>query len=441
MKIDKKLMKLAEDLVSYGRKNGADQVEVAINATNEFSVDVLKGRIEKLTEAGSKVAGIKVIKDEKVMNASSQDLSLDTLKGLMDRSLQKVVLMNPDPFGALPDMEPVKTDAEKLGIYDDAIAELSPQKKIERAKIVETIATKDKRVKKSYGASVNSFVSANYLANSNGFSGAYRKTAITNGIQLQAGEGDNLFDEGKFHFSRRLDNLMTPEALAKEAVHRVTRLIGAEKIETQNMPVVFERGQAAMILGFLNQCVNGQNVFRKQSFLADKLGEKIGGDHITVVDDGLIPGAPGTKPFDNEGVPIRKTVVVENGVLKNFLLDTYAARKLEMKSTGNGNGANNLYLKPGKHSLKDLIASVDKGLLLTQTMAFGLEPTTGNISKGAFGLLIENGKISRPVAEITIGSTLTEVLNNITMIGNDLKHTGNVVSPSFLVSEVSVGGK
>jgi PmbA protein len=205
--------------------------------------------------------------------------------------------------------------------------------------------------------------------------------------------------------------------------------------------VVFERGQAAMILGFLNTCVNGQNVFRKQSFLAEKLGEKIAADNLTVIDDGLMPGAPGTKPFDEEGVPVRKTVVLENGVLKSFLLDTYSGRKLESKSTGNASGANNLYIKPGKHTPEELIKSVDKGLLLTNTMAFGLDSTTGNISKGAFGMLIENGKVTRPVAEITISSTLGEVLNNITMLGNDLKHTGTVVAPSFLVSELSIGGK
>ena len=441
MKVDTKLVKLSEDLVSYGRKQGADQVEIAITAVSEFSVQVLQGKVEKLTQAGSKTAAIKVIKDEKVMNASSSDLNEETLKGLVDRGIEKAVLMNPDPFGALPELEAVTEDAESLQIYDEAIAALSPEAKIERAKTIEKIALADKRVKKSSGSGVNSFLSANYLANSNGFSGAYRKTAITSGIFLQAGEDDNLFDEGKNAFSRQLDGLMSAEDLAKEAVHRVTRLIGAEKIASENMPVVFERGQAGMILGFLYQCVNGNNVFRKQSFLADKLGEKIGADHITVVDNGLIPGAPGTKPFDDEGVPVRETVVVENGVLKNYLLDTYAARKLEMKTTGNGSGANNLYMKPGKHTPEELIASVDRGLLLTQTMAFGLEPTTGNISKGAFGILIENGKLTRPVAEITIGSTLTEVLNNITMIGNDLKHTGNIVSPSFLVSEIDVGGK
>lgn len=441
MKINKKIMKLTENLVSYGRKKGADQVEVLITESSDFSASVLKGKIEKLTEAGSKTSSIKVIKGEKVINVSSSDLNTETLHGLIDRSITRAKLLNPDPFSALPEKEDIKVDPESLKIYDEAIATLSPQKKIERAKIVEKMSMADKRVKKCFGSEVSTFVGINYLANSNGFSEAYRRTSIQCNIYLQSGEGDNLFDEGKSDYSRRLDGLMSPEALAKEALHRVTRLIGAKKIPTETMPVVLEPNQAAMILGFLNSCVNGGNVFRKQSFLADKLNEKIAANHITVVDDGLMPGSPGTKPFDGEGVPVRKTLVVEKGVLKSFLLDTYAARKLKMKSTGNAFGANNLYIQPGKYTPEEIIKTVDKGLLLTGTMAFGLNNSTGNISKGAFGMLIEKGKVTQPVAEITISGNLGDVLKNITMIGNDLKHTSTIVAPTMLVSEMVIGGK
>lgn len=441
MKINKELIRLSENLVSYGREKGADQIEVLITESSDFAASVLQGKIEKLTEAGSKSAAIKVIKEERVINVSSSDLNLDTLKGLIDRSVKRAPLLNPDPFSALPEKEEITVDPESLKIYDEAIATLSPQKKIERAITVERIALADKRVKKSFGSEISSFAGINYLANSNGFSQAYRRTSMRCGIYLQSGEGDNLFDEGKYDFSRSLSGLMSPEALAREAVHRVTRLIGAQKIPTETMPVVFEPSQAGMILRFLNTCVTGGNVFRKQSFLADKLNKKIAADQITVVDDGLRPGAPGTKPFDNEGVPVRKTTVVEKGILKSFLLDTYSARKLKMKSTGNGSGPNNLHIQPGKHTQKEIIKKVDRGLLLTGTMAFGLNSSTGNISKGAFGMMIEKGTVTRPVAEITISGNLGEVLKNITMVGNDLKFNGSVVAPTMLVSEMVIGGK
>lgn len=412
-----------------------------ITDTSDFSASILNGKIEKLTEAGSKNAAIKIVKDQKVINVSSSDLNTETLHGLIDRSVKRAPLLNPDPFSALPEKEDIKIDPESLKIYDEAIATMSPQAKIERAIKLEKISMGDKRVKKCFGSDTSTFIGINYLANSNGLSNAYRRTSIRSGIYLQSGEGDNLFDEGKSHFSRRLDALMSPEDLAREAVFRVTRLIGAGKIPTEKMPVVLEPSQSAMILGFLYACVNGNNIFRKQSFLADKLNQKIGPEYLTVIDDGLIPGAPGTKPFDGEGVPVRKTTVLEKGILKNFLMDTYAARKLKMKSTGNGSGANNLYIQPGKHRPEEIIKKVKKGLLLTGTMAFGLNSVTGDISKGAFGMLIENGQVTKPVAEITISGNLAEVLNNISIIGNDLKHTSSIVAPTMLISEMTIGGK
>ena len=178
----------------------------------------------------------------------------------------------------------------------------------------------------------------------------------------------------------------------------------------------------------------------KQSFLIDKIGEKIANKNITIIDNGLMPGAPGTKPFDSEGVPIRKNVVVNKGVLKTYLTDTYSARKLKMKSTGNASGANNLYLEKGEFSPEEIIKSVDNGLLLTSTMGQGTNPATGDFSRGAFGLWIENGKIAYPVAEITISGNLAQMLNDIEMIGNDLRFNRSIVGPTVKISEMTVSG-
>ena len=296
-------------------------------------------------------------------------------------------------------------------------------------------------MKKSFGATFSSNVGHIYLANSNGFSGNYGRTSCNCGIYLQSGEGDNLFDEGKYDFARNYKDLMPSEEIAKKAIHRVTRLIGAKKIETQAIPMVLEPDTASFILGFLNTCVAGNNIYMKQSFLADKLGETIANDNVTVIDDGLLPCGPGTRPFDDEGVPHRKTTVVEKGVLKSYLMNTYAARKLNLKSTGNGYGANNLYLAPGKYTQEEIIKSIDRGFLLTGTMGQGLNASTGDISKGAFGIMIENGELTYPVAEITISGNLAEVLKNIEMVGNDLKHDGTIVSPTIKLTGLTIGGK
>ncbi len=440
-RINKKLLSLAEGLVTYGRKKGADQVEISIGEGNEFSVDVRKGKIEKLVDAGSKRLSLKVIVDNKVATASSSDLSIETLHNLINNAILRARVSSKDPFAGLPEKEQISVNVDRLKIFDPRIVELTPEEKIAAAKKCEAICLADKRIKKSYGAGFGTFIGTTYLVNSNGFSGTYSQTSCSCGVYLQAGEGDNLFDEGKYDFSRNLKDLMSPEEIAKEAIHRVTRLIGARKVKTQNVPVILEPEMTAGVLSFLYSCVNGSSVYMKQTFLAGKLGEKVGNDSITIVDDGTIPGTPGTKPFDSEGVPVRRTYVIEKGILKNYLLDTYSARKLKMKSTGNASGPNNLYLEAGNYSPDEIIKTVKNGILLTGTIGHGLVPTTGDISRGAFGMWIENGEIAYPVAEITISGNLGNILNDIEMIGNDLKFKRSVNGPTVKIREMTIGGK
>lgn len=440
MKTDN-LLKTAEELVSFGRKKGATQIEVSIGQGSEFSLDVREGEVERLVEAGSKGLSLRLFVDGKMARASSSDLSKDTLEKLVENAIERAKLSSADPLAGLPEKEAISVDIEKLKLWDPAILELQPEKKIAAAKEIEKICLADKRVKKSFGASYGTYTGETFLANSNGFSGSYKRTACSSGVYLQAGEEPNLFDEGWNDSSRILAKLESPEEIAKKAIHRVTRLIGGKKVETQNVPVVFESPMTASLLSFLFNCINGNSIYLKQSFLAGKIGEKVGNDLVTVIDDGLIPGAAGSKPFDGEGVPTRKTVVIENGVLKNYLMDTYAGKKLNMKSTGNSSGANNFYLAPGTSTPEEIIKSVDKGLFLTGTIGFGLVPTTGDISRGAFGLWIEKGELTYPVAEITFSGNLGQLLKGIEMVGNDVKFKDSITGPTIKVAEMTVGGK
>ncbi|MBN1550854.1 TldD/PmbA family protein [bacterium] len=440
-KKQKQLLDLAESLVSYGRKKGADEVQVRVSDGSDFSVDVREGKIEKLEEASERDLSLKVIVDQKTASATSSDLTKETLHHLVDNGIARARVSSADPFAGLPEKEEVQVKAEDLRIYDPKIIELSPEKKIEAAKQTEAICLTEKRVRKSHGAGFGTYHGTLALANSNGFSGVYDRTSCSCGVYLQSGEGDNLFDDGWDDFSRNLDDLLSPEAIAQKAVHRVTRLIGARKIETQKVPVVLEPYMTGSILRFLYDCVKGSNIYMKRSFLVDKLGETVGNEHINVIDNGLIPGGPSSKPFDREGVPVRKTVVFEKGVLKSYLLDTYSARKLNLKSTGNRAGANNLYLESGNDTPEAIIKSVDKGLLLVDTIGQGEETTSGDISKGAFGLWIENGELVYPVAEITISGNLGEMLKQIEMVGNDLEFKRSITGPTIKISEMTIGGK
>lgn len=185
-------------------------------------------------------------------------------------------------------------------------------------------------------------------------------------------------------------------------------------------------------------------VYQKATFLADRLGSRIGNENVTVIDDGLLPGRLGSRPFDTEGVACRRTVVVDKGILRHFLLNTYAARKLKLRSTGNADGTgvspNNFYLLPGSASPDDIIASTKRGFLLIRTIGHGLNPVTGDISRGAFGLWVEDGHIAYPVSEVTISGNLEGILKNIEQVGNDLDFRTPVCGPTIKVAELTVAG-
>jgi len=434
---------LAESLVAYAKKQGADEAEVSLGQGTEFSVDVRNGQIEKLVEAGSKSLSIRIIKDKKTATAGSSDFNAETLHRLVDNALKRAEHSSSDPFAGLPEYESgaAIVDSDALKINDPALAEVTPATKIALAKRLEEICLKDQRITNSYGASFGDYSGVKILVNSNGFSGSYRRTNVGLGVYLQAGEGDAKVEDGWSESNCYFQNLWTPEQIAESAIHRVTRLIGAKKVNTQNVPVVLEPKMTRSILSFLYQCVNGNAIYMKQSFLVGKIGEKIANESITVVDDGLMPGAPGTRPYDGEGVPIRKNVVIENGVLKTYLTDTYSARKLAMKSTGNASGANNFYMEKGAFSQSDIIRSVQNGLLLTSTMGQGTNPVTGDFSRGAFGMWIENGEIAYPVAEITISGNLATMLKNIDMIGTDLRLNSSIAGPTIKIAEMTIAGQ
>jgi len=208
--------------------------------------------------------------------------------------------------------------------------------------------------------------------------------------------------------------------------------------------VIFERDVAASVLSDIFSALSAANVAIGNSWLAERFGSRIGSDLVTIVDDGTMPGLMGTSPFDGEGVPTQRTVVFEGGALRTFLYDTYYARKLGARSTGNGSGGgvapNNFYLEPGTRSLEDLIAQTRRGILVMDTIGFATEYASGTYSRGARGLYIENGEIAHPVEEFTIAGTFPEMLAAVDAVANDLRFDAGVVSPSFRVAEMTVSG-
>jgi PmbA protein len=250
--------------------------------------------------------------------------------------------------------------------------------------------------------------------------------------------------------ARDFAGLDSPESVGRIAAERAIRRLGAVKMETQRAPVIFEPRVARSLLGNLFDAVEGRSIYREASFLAGKLGEKIADERITLIDDGTIPRLFGTQPFDDEGVPTRRTPVIERGVLKSYLLNTYTARKLGMKTTGNasrgvtgnaGIGHGNFFLEAGQKTPAEILRGVKNGFFVTELIGSGVNTVTGDYSRGAVGMWIRDGELAFPVSEVTIASTLQEMLNGVAEIGSDLEFRGSVSAPTIMIGEMTVAGR
>jgi len=440
------LRDLAESLVEYARKCGAGEAEVSIVDGYEFNVDVRKGRIETLVEAGSRSAGVRIIKDKKTAYASSSDLDPATLRRLVRNAVRRAELGSPDEFATLAPLSEERVDAAALNLYDPAVAGLDSKAKIDLALRTERAALRDRRITNSYGATFSSNEIRSVLALTNGFIGEYEQTYCGLGVGLQAGGTDDRVEDSWSSSKRHFKDLETPEEIARKAVERTVRQLHPRKVATQNVPVLFEPTQTSWLLGFLFGCVTGTAVYQKATFLEGRLGRRIGNDRITVIDDALMPGALGSHPFDSDGLPCRRTVVVEKGLLKSYLCNYYAARKLGLQSTGSADGSGvgpaNFYLQPGAQAMPaaDIVAGTKKGLLLIRTIGHGLNAVTGDISRGAFGLWIEDGRIAYPVSEITISGNLGRILESVEAVGTDLDFNSSITGPTIKVAEMTVAG-
>jgi PmbA protein len=289
------------------------------------------------------------------------------------------------------------------------------------------------------------------LANSHGFVGDYRRSYCSVvAIPIAQDERGGMQRDYWFSVGRSLGRLESPEHVGRKAAERTVRRLGARKAKTAQVPVIFDPLVAASILEHIFEGVNGDSVYRGASFLAGKLGQKIAGENVSVIDDGTIPGGFGTSPFDGEGIPTRRKLVIENGVLKSYLLNTYTAKKLGLETTANasrglagtpGIGPGNYFLQPGKTTPKEIIGDVKEGLYVTEFLGHGANLVTGDYSRGASGLWISGGELTYPVEEITVAGNLKDIFFHISEIGDDLEFRGSVASPTIRIDGLTVGGE
>jgi PmbA protein len=307
----------------------------------------------------------------------------------------------------------------------------------------------DSRITNSEGSEYGHGDAQIFFANSHGFAGEFRASSVTLSVTPIAQDHAGMQRDGWYSSQRQLRRLESPEAVGRRAAQRTLRRLGARKVRTQEVPVVFDPDMAASLLRSLCGALSGSAIYRGASFLVGKLGQRVAASGLTVVDDGRMPGALGSRPFDGEGLPTRRTVVIENGVLAGYLLDTYTGRKLGLASTGNASrslgqrptvGPMNFYIRPGAFSAEEIIRSVDRGLYVTEMIGFGVNLVTGDYSRGAVGIWIEKGELAFPVEEITIAGNLKDMLRDIEMIGNDLEWRSSIAAPTLKIGRMTVAG-
>jgi PmbA protein len=450
------LESLATDVVALAVKAGATDAEAVAREGDEFSVNVRMGEVETLKESGSRGLGLRVFLGRRSGSASTSDLTPAGIRQLVDGALALAAVTEEDPFAGLPDVGEFGAVQDDLHLYYNDVYSLGGAERIEWARRAEAAAlAADPRITNSDGGSFDAATGRKALANSRGFVGSYRTSYAGVAAAPLAKDADGKMQrDGWWSSARRLSDVESPEAVGAEAARRTVRRLGARRVATQSVPIIFAPETARTLIGSVFEAASGDAIWRGASFLAGKLGETIAAPDLTIVDDNtmLLPtgvGAFGTSPFDDEGLPSRRTMVVEKGVLRNYLLNTYTARKLGMRSTHNaarglagapGVGCGNLYLQPGNVTKEQILGEVTAGLYVTSLMGFGTNMVTGDYSRGATGLWIENGQLTHAVEEVTIAGNLAEMLRNVTAIGNDLVFRGSVASPTLRIDGMTIAG-
>jgi len=443
---------LAQWVLDQARQNGANAAEVLLVSGESIAAGVRLGEVEKLKSSRERRLGIRVFVDHASATAATAEMERDSLDGFIQNTVAMARLTAPDPFSGLPEPQRQAQDLPDLELTDSERGIVGADEALGLARAAEKAALgADPRIRNSEGGEFHSGLYSVLFVNSNGFAGEYSANTFNLAAAPIAQSEDGRMQQGYWYTSgRHFSMLEDPEAVGRTAATRALRRLGARKIKTTRAPVVFDPDMAASLLRALAGAASGPSLYKGASFLTGKLGELIMSTNVTIHDDGRMRARLGSKPFDGEGLPTNRKSVVEKGMLLTYLLDCYSARKLKLEPTGNasrgvgeipGVSPTNLYLEPGQYTPEQIIRSVKRGLYLTELIGFGVNGVTGDYSRGAGGLWIEDGELVYPVQEVTIAGNLKDMFMSIEMIGNDLKWRSAIVSPTIKLTEMMIAGE
>jgi PmbA protein len=446
------LLELCERVVERAVQGGAARAEAYAERGREASVRVRDGEVEDLTEATAKGVGLRVIRNGRLGFAYTSDFSPAAIEAFVRSALALADVSAADRANRLPAGRDLAGRNGALeGLYDPAVASLSTDWKIAAAREAERAAkAADPRVAGFDSCGAGDTASEVAIASSEGLRDTSRSTYVVVWASPVARDDAGNLQTASWHDQKRfLADLEAADSIGRTAARRAVRMLGAKKAPTQRCPVVLDPQMAASFLGGLSAAVNAELVVKGASLFAGRVGERIASPLLAIVDDGLLPRGLGTRPFDGEGVPTRRTAVVEGGVLRTFLHDAYTAARLKARTTGNARrgysslpavGAANFYIERGATPATGLVRGVKSGLYVTAMLGRGVNPTTGEFSRGANGLWIRDGELAEPVQEVTVSGSLLDMLAGIDAVGDDLEFRGAVAAPTLRFAELTVSG-
>jgi PmbA protein len=441
------LTKIAERLVEAARRHGADAADaVAVRGISQ-SIDVRDGSVEESQRSEGDNVGLRAFVGRRQAVVSTNDLSGGTnVDAIAERVVAMARAAPEDRFAGLADPKWLARDLPDLDLLDAALPTVRELEEL--ARTAERAAITVKGVTKSGGASASAGIGGMVLVTSGGFRGAYLGSRRGISIEAIAGEGTGMERDYDFSSARHGADLEAAEKIGRSAGERAVKRLNPRKVTTRRVPVVYDHRVASSLIGHLSSAINGSALARKTSFLQNAMGERIFADGITIIDDPLRPRGLRSQPFDAEGVATSRRALVENGVLKTWILDCATARELGLETTGHAQrgvssapspGATNLHLEAGRASPQELIADIEDGLYVTDLIGMGANVVTGDYSRGAAGFWIEHGELTYPVSEVTIAGHLRDIFRTLTP-ANDLTFRYGINAPTVRVEDLTVAG-
>ena len=439
--LEQKILDVAEIALQEAATKGASMAEMGVGQGQGMSVTVRNGEVETVEHNRDKSLAVTVYFGHRTGTASTTDFSEQAIRQSVSSACNIARFTEEDEFNGLAEPDLLATEFPDLDLFHPW--ELAMDQAIDVAADCEQAALQyDKHISNTEGATLSSHHGVDLYANSNGFRGLSRGSRHSTSCSVIAGSGNSMHRDYWYDSVRDAADLMPSRAVGEEAARRTIRRMGARKIQTGEYPVIFEPTVANSLLSHLISAISGASLYRKASFLLDKAGEQIFPKTVRIHEQPHLLKSAGGASYDGEGVVTTARDIVADGVLKGYVLDSYAARKLNTTTTGNAGGVHNLEIQPtSQHGLEGLIGQMERGLVVSELIGFGVNTVTGDYSRGAFGFWVENGEVQYPVQEFTIAGNLTQIFSNIVSVGADIDQRRNIRAGSIMIGKMTIAGE